>query len=150
MRPHITTYILCVFFVLAACFVQSVTYLNTDSAWLIASAQRLLSGQNLYTDFVETNPPFIVYFMTIPVLAGGFDVDNYKVFTMLLVVFAGLRSFKYVKSDFVRIIMFFGLFVLSVQSFGQREHLFVALILPYFFSILADSRPKLPDVLLPR
>ena len=150
MKQNITTYILCGFFIITAAAIQAITYLNTDSAWLVESAVKLLFGQDLYTDYIETNPPFIVYFTCIPVWLGGLvglaPYNSFKLFVMLLVLLSAKQSFKYLPSNFLKIAVVTGLFLLPVQSFGQREHLFLALIMPYFLSVFYNKKATGIDI----
>ncbi len=152
MRDNLLTCGLCGFFILASAVIQMNVYLDGDSAWLVDSASKLLAGKNLYTDYIETNPPFIVYFSSLFIWLGSFAgmdaVTAFRFVAFMLVLLSLLRGFKYVNSDFVKVILTFGLFSLPVQSFGQREHMFLALLMPYFLSILYDKRPGKVDVLL--
>ncbi len=150
MSQKITTYIFCVFLVILACLIQSFSYLGVDSSWLADSAVKLLSGKDLYVDFIETNPPFIVYLTVIPVWlgdqAGLLPQHSFKLFTFVVLIGSFVRILKYPMSDFFKIILTFGLFVMPAHNFGQREHLFLALLMPYFLSLLNDRRPAGVDV----
>jgi hypothetical protein len=42
--------------------------LNTDAAWMLVEARRLLAGERLYVDMMETNPPLIVWLSALPAL----------------------------------------------------------------------------------
>lgn len=143
MRSNLTTYILCGLFIVVSAYVQAGSYLNTDSAWLVDSARKLLSGKDLYTDYIETNPPFIVYLTAIPLAIG----ISYKLFIFIMAGTSLALSYKYVRSDFLKIILTYGLFLMPAQSFGQREHLLLIFILPYFLSIYVEAKPRIWDVL---
>jgi hypothetical protein len=48
--------------------------LNTDAGFALVTARRLLGGDRLYVDIVETNPPMIYWLFELPALAGRFVV----------------------------------------------------------------------------
>ena len=42
-----------------------------DTSWLITVCERMLSGERLYADIYETNPPFSVWLYLPPVAAAA-------------------------------------------------------------------------------
>src|SRR5689334_10833597 len=42
---------------LAACWIQHALPLNVDVSWWLLVSERVLDGQRLYVDILETNPP---------------------------------------------------------------------------------------------
>lgn len=143
MKGNLTTYILCGFFVAIAAYVGMNSYLNSDSAWLVDSAHKLLSGQDLYTSYIETNPPFVVYLTALPLALG----ISLRLFVFVLAGISLGLSLKYARSNFLKIILTYGLFLLPAQSFAQREHLLIIFILPYFLSIYVEAKPRAADVI---
>lgn len=152
MTENKTTYILCTLLLALGAYFQLNSFLNPDNAWLVDSAQMLLSGRNLYTDYIETNPPFIVYFTALPIWVGGLiGIKSYIAFT-LMVLAVGVVSFvgslKYLQSNNLRIGVALLFFIFPAASFGQREHLLVMFIFPYFMALLNHKKPNKTDVVM--
>jgi hypothetical protein len=58
---------------------------NPDSSWLIYAAGRMVEGQMPYIDFMETNPPLILWISMLPVLLGKiFSLSPFTVFPLLV------------------------------------------------------------------
>lgn len=126
---------------------------NPDSAWLIYAAGRWLDGQKLYVDIMETNPPLIIWLSAIPVYiarlihTSEFTVAVILVTTLnLLSIFLcakALKNHKILseKLAFSAVLLFiaFCFFILTPALYGQRETLFIALILPYLLWSLPSS-----------
>lgn len=128
---------------------------NPDNSWLIYAAGRWLNGQKLYVDILETNPPLIIWLSAIPVyIARMLHVSEFKVAVILVTALNLLSIFLCAKAlknhkilseklAFFAILLFiaFGFFVLTPALYGQRETLFIALVLPYLlWSLPQDSR----------
>jgi hypothetical protein len=119
---------------------------------MLYAAERVLGGARLYRDVVEINPPLIIALNLPAALLGRVlavsDILIYR--CMTLVLMAGgvavadwsLRRTLEPNTDLLRrrlvLVLAFALFVLPGDSFGQREHLLVALALPYV--LLAAGR----------
>jgi hypothetical protein len=122
------------------------SYARPDIGFLLDAAGRVLDGAKLYVDVVEINPPLIVA-LNVPVvlLARELDVSSILVYRL---GFAGmllgclalaawyLRRVLPDEADRpLRQLLFallaFVLFPLSAQDFGQREHLLLAVAMPY-------------------
>jgi hypothetical protein len=118
---------------------------NPDSAWLLYAAKRLLGGQKLYVDIIETNPPLIVWLSAIPVyLAQIIDGSPFTI-AVLLVTLLNLFSLwliaktiqgqKIIGENFaffaILLYISFGFFLFTPALYGQRETLFITLVLPY-------------------
>ena len=129
-----------------------------DQVSYLFEAQRFLGGAEIYGPlFSETNPPVIIWFSALPILvAQGFHLAPESVFraivaAMVLVVTLWCTSILYrtraatVTNAFS--VGLFGccivmvLFAVGGYDFGQREHLFVILLLPY---LLASTAPDPP------
>jgi len=121
---------------------------NPDSAWLIYAAGRWLDGQKLYIDIMETNPPLIIWLSAIPVwLSRFFGNSPFLIFSVaaVLVTMLNLLSLYLIsktiktqkilgeKFNFTALLLYiaFGFFLFTPAIYGQREALFVALVLPY-------------------
>ena len=133
------------------------TFARSDMAFLLYAAERVLDGARLYVDVVEMNPPLIVG-VNLPavVLARALGVSDILVYRAL--VTAGLLgalaftdwSLRWILApggDTFRrrlvLVLAFALFVAAGDSFGQREHLLVAMALPFVLLTAGrmDGRP---------
>lgn len=120
---------------------QYMGLVNTDSAWLLHVASRVISGQVLYRDIIETNPPLIVYLMLIPAhlaeLTGLSIMLWFKVFTFALAAFSCFLCYRLHPDKKILALVIFALVFFAGPNFGQREHYFIILFLPYLFSLTA-------------
>jgi len=124
--------------------VQLAGYVNLDNAWLLHVAERVVGAEQLGRQVIESNPPLIVYIMEIPVyiaqtlnisLVHGFDLF------MFLLILASLSLIKrHVNDRGVFLCIVFAVSVLPAWAFGEREHIFILLILPYFVSLWNDKK----------
>ncbi len=128
--------------------------INGDVAWLLHVAGGMLDGGRLYVDFLETNPPLIVW-LQLPIVgvarvAGISPVVAYRVFVVALMLASlaacvRILSASLRKDDIARstlpLAVAVVLLALPGPFFGQREHLALALVLPYLMaaSALADG-----------
>jgi hypothetical protein len=118
--------------------------LNADAAWLVYSAGRLLRGELLYVDILEINPPLIVW-LNLPAayLSHALHIPSTLVFRLgMLLLVAGsitvcwvlVRQLPGVGSSgasCAALAVLFVLLPLVGGIFGQREHISLALSLPY-------------------
>ena len=136
----------------AALFVVILTFLaqtarlaEPDIAYFLYAAGRMLDGAKLYRDVVDLNPPPI-FALNLPVawLARAThlaDILVYRLATVLavggLLLFVRRLLSRYLlpsrpaERRYVLLLLCFVLFPLSGEDFGQREHLVLALLLPY-------------------
>jgi len=142
--------IFCVFAV--GILVQTKMILNFDVSWLLTVTNKLFLGGHYYTDFIETNPPLILYvYMPAILLAKithlGFAVA-FKIyaftlaFGLLYLCNVLLRKVFSDSYDSVRYallaVIAFTWVLMPGYSFGEREHFAIMLIFPYLF--LLDLR----------
>ena len=120
-------------------------YVNHDVGWYLHSAGAFLDGGRLYQDiFFEVNPPLALYLTLPPVmvarLTGLFAADLFILYVFalaglsLLLARRLLRAVPDLPRHAARGLLLAALIVLLVipaRDFGQREHLMVALALPY-------------------
>ncbi|HSM07849.1 MAG TPA: hypothetical protein VLA33_02395 [Gemmatimonadota bacterium] len=118
--------------------------INFDVSWYLYGAGRLLDGARLYVDWIEPNPPLIVW-MSLPfqLLASWTGLsagDALRLGTLAMVagsiaVAAGcLRSGTMGYDggrDGILVVWAFALLALVDHHHFQREHVFLALTLPY-------------------
>lgn len=128
--------------------------MNSDVAWLLYVAERWMGGAELYVDLVETNPPLVVWLYAPAVWLGRLlPLSTYAAFLVWIgVVLTGslalaarlLRRLEAEREPAARrvllLLFVLGLFVLAGRSLGQKDHLVVALTLPYLLAVVARSR----------
>lgn len=118
--------------------------LNSDSAYNIVAARRLLDGERLYVDVMDFNPPLIFWLMTIPAAVGrAFDWSDGRVVSLFVAAAAwasgGLalailartaEASRLLRSSVIASFLA-ALVLLLVYQVGQREQLAAMLSLPY-------------------
>jgi hypothetical protein len=129
-----------------------------DQSWYLYAAQRVIAGAQLYGPrLVETNPPLIIWFSTLPVFLGhllhldpGFLLKGIVIVLILGSVAWSARIVR--AAGLADLPLFFYLVactVLTAETFvngldiGQREHLLVILLLPYILFAACGSAAKL-------
>jgi len=137
--------------VLAVAMAQAPLRIAPDAALNVEIGDRLLDGQRPYVDFVETNPPLIMYLSTAPALlarsTGLHPVVAFNAAAFLLVAWSTwatrgqLAALRLDALGLAPDLIAAAWAALSlhlwrgepwpVNDFGQREHLFVLLWLPY-------------------
>ncbi len=116
---------------------------NTDVSWLLTVAERVLDGQRLYVDMIETNPPMAVLtYMPGIVIARalGWPAEIVTDGLVFVAIFASLAIVaRVLKSSVVldglarwplALLAFAILAILPAKMFGQREHIAVVELLP--------------------
>ena len=127
------------------------SYARPDTGFLLDAAGRVLDGARLYVDVVEINPPIVVGLNALAVLAaralGISEILAYRlgVTTILLgaLWLAALGIRRLLPEDvavrrLLVLLLAFVLFPLAGPDFGEREHLVLALLVPYV--LLATAR----------
>jgi hypothetical protein len=129
------------------------TYARPDTGFLLDAAGRVLDGSRLYVDVVEINPPLIVALNLPAVLLGRLlgisDILVYRLgFTLALLAALALAARLVLRAlpedtplrHALIVLLAFVLFPLAGQDFGEREHLVLALVVPYL--LLAAARAQ--------
>jgi hypothetical protein len=125
--------------------------LNHDVAWLLYVAGRVVAGDRLYVDVVETNPPLIVWLNFAPIFLSR-AVGISAILALRLLVLGliacslmlsrwALRRVVPDRPGGCRLLLLLSLLILLPlpgYDFGQREHLMLTLVLPYL--IMASGR----------
>lgn len=129
-----------------------------DIGFLLYAAGRTLDGARPYVDVVEINPPLIVALNIPPVLLarllGISDILVYRLaFALILCGSLALawrtlgRALPPEQSPlrrYLMVLLAFVLFPLSAQDFGEREHLLLALVVPYLLSAVGRAAGRDP------
>jgi len=133
---------------------------NHDNGWLLIAAERLLDGGTYRRDFVEPNPPLILFLNVPPVLLSRLlGVAPYTAFSLyvcgLILLSAALSARSLAAClDGARgptgaaVVACVAILALEPgYEFGQREHLFVILFLPglLWFALREAGRDERPD-----
>src|SRR6266568_7834 len=126
--------------------------LNTDAAWMLVEARRLLGGERLYVDMMETNPPLIVWLSTLPALLttlGGWS-DQWVVglATASLLGLATLLALRVMAREpaaprWVGLLLL-AAFLVTTTVFctwdvGQREQIAAIITFPYLLLAAQES-----------
>jgi hypothetical protein len=128
-----------------------------DMSFLLFAAERVLDGAVLYRDVVEINPPMIVA-LNLPVVFLGrlLGIDDVLVFRVLTA--AGMAGVLWLCAKVISravtpdqsaarwllIWLGFVLFLMPGISFGEREHLLFALVLPYVLASIGRAKGSRP------
>jgi hypothetical protein len=127
--------------------------LGHDQYSYLLEARRFLSGAELYgPQIAETNPPLIIWFSVIPVVAADAlrisETIVFQIMTLILIVISvgwSLRiAGKWERLRDQRTLLLLAIVLLIVEFpkrvllLGQREHFTLICILPYVLSIALD------------
>ena len=139
---------------LAVAFAGSLAYIlfnplstSVGSALYLQAGEMLLEGQTPYVDFVDINPPLIIYFSALWAGAAKlFGVHPILIFSLGVWLLSGLSvlatreifratftSDESYHADLLAIALALGLLwvLMPQKGVGEREHLFMIAFLPY-------------------
>lgn len=140
---------------------QSPLRLAPDAGLYVEAGQLLLAGKRPYVDFVEVNPPLIIYVNALPaavaLACGVHPVVAFNAFVLLLIAYstwatrrqlARMREAQafdlspdLVAAAWAAYSLWLWLTApFEINDFGQREHLFVLTWVPYFLVRCAPRR----------
>lgn len=118
---------------------------GADQSVYLESAQLILKGLVPYRDFFDFNPPLIMYINVVPVVMAqllgwpsslGLSISVLSLHLAMLLFSSWL---VYKNSKILRPLLFLPLLfvfayfnLILVSDFGQREHLFLLVLFPYF------------------
>ncbi len=133
--------------------------INHDVAYFLFQSARMIEGDQLYADIIDFNPPMIHLWGILPVLIS--HVTHWPVaavfYSYTSLVLLGVLAlcipitsviYRQLPLDqrlFLVLSLAFCLFPLALADFGQREHLFFALFLPYLLLSFARSTGSPPS-----
>lgn len=124
---------------------------RTDTTWLLHVTAKLLDGAALGVDVVENSPPVILWLKAPVVLlarATGWDAWHLWLGASALLATGSLlltgRLLREVPSlarsaGLLLAVFAVGLFLLPILDFGQREHVTVALVVPWLLAVAARA-----------
>ena len=133
--------------------------LNWDVTWLLQVSQNLLAGGSYNKDFLEINPPLILYFYAPPVIfAKVFSINIVPVLRTYMFLVATLsltlcyslliKIFKQQDEKIFQLFFFaltVGFLILPFQQFAQREHISIILAMPYLLLITGRLQGNKPS-----
>lgn len=121
--------------------------MNHDVAWYYYGAERLADGAKLYVDLIDPNPP-LVFYVDLPAvwLARALGLPDQAAFiAYMAALLAGALGLWYLTARTVNVpegaatrhafLLVLIVFLFPFHDFGQREHLVLALLLPYLFVV---------------
>lgn len=134
-----------------AWIIQSNLLLNWDVSWFLYGTQKILLNGGTYSkDFIEYNPPLILYLSYLPVAISHkvpiSIVILFRVYIFLLVTLSLGMCYYLIQSIFCKnrllgflffLLIALVLLILPFIDFGQREHLFLILTMPYLLCVVA-------------
>jgi hypothetical protein len=146
---------------ISAAVAEFQSVLRPDVAFLLYAAERVLGGARLYVDVVEINPPLIIG-LNVPavVLGRTFNVPAalvYRSCVLLLVasslgISAALLKRLLADSPALRrgalLLAALVLLPMAEVDFGEREHLMLALFLPYAWLVALRARGQTVPAIL--
>jgi hypothetical protein len=118
---------------------------SADVSFYLYGTNRIVDGARLYVDVVEVNPPMVFVIDMPAVLVARWlhvsDIAAYRVFVVaILTLSLGLSqsSLRLLcggsggpSRALVNFLLVFALFAVPGEAFGQREHVMLALAVPY-------------------
>lgn len=132
-----------------AWYLQSQILINVDVSWLLEATKRMLAGGTYTKDYFENNPPWILYFYIPPVIfekVFSSIVLAMRSYVFLLSFVSLSLSYYFFKQIFAKqdivlarllTVIFAILFLIfPMGDFGQRDHLFLILSMPYFLMMV--------------
>lgn len=151
------TFLLCAAILLVAIAWQSRWGVIPDTSWIITMVERVLAGGKLYVDIVETNPPFTLWLYLPPVAFAssiGVSADivvHIYVYALCIVGLGGAAllarcaGFAENPALFALLPAFLALLtIFPGNSFSEREHIGVALLLPLLVMSAWRATPEAP------
>lgn len=114
-----------------------------DTSWLITMAERVLSGERLYVDVIDSNPPFSIWLFLPAIIASRWagiapEIGIYLYTCLAVVVGLGLSAVIVRRAGFaenhalLRLLpLFVALFtIFPGNTFTERDHVGTVLFLP--------------------
>ncbi len=141
--------------VAVAVALRQVVAANTDVSWWLTLSEKVLAGQQLYRDIIETNPPIPILAYLPAVLLGR--ALHVRAETMVdALTFAAIAASVLVSLRIARrmsaldlghgwpfaIFSIAVLTILPMQTFGQREHLASIALLPALTALAGRAQAR--------
>lgn len=137
------------FCILAFCIQQKIRIMH-DVAIAATISSQMLDGQTYAKDIFDPNPPMIFYLLMPAILMAKYlgikALVALHVYLITLISISTITSFFLLKKILYPSVWLTGLMTISlaiillflpVEVFGQREHIYLMLIIPYIFLAVA-------------
>lgn len=133
---------------ISACYsllIQSNLFLNHDVAFL-AQIAIYANNTDIYSQYIEVNPPLIIYVYRLFLLLSSFDyineISSLRISMLIYILIVLCYLFSVLKNtvldfrEFWIVTIAFSLFFVFPQSFLQRDHIITATFFMYFGSLI--------------
>lgn len=150
-------YIYLLVFIIAYVLLQNFMFYSNDTCWLVSASQHLLSGGSYARNFLETNPPLILYILAIPnLLTSQLHIPmmySLNILAVICVVWGFYLNQSQLKLLFKdqRLIILLALGAVLLQFFFtgavsiERESLYAIFTIPYLFQAMNLAEQKMPS-----
>jgi hypothetical protein len=121
--------------------------MNPDVSWFYYVAQKMLGGAVLYKDLIEPNAPFAsISMIPAALLVRLTSLSPYHAILLYVTCLGALSclisahiidryGLPQGRADGLKLVLFLAIFFLPVSLFGEREHLFCILAMPYLLTL---------------
>lgn len=116
---------------------------SADILWFLDVAKRVADGQALYHDILEVNPPLIVW-MLLPFARLTHPLPAFLGIVVLIMAASSVATTRALGGSWTLPALLTILLIVPIGWFGQREHLAIALILPWLVSTLNAEGARWP------
>jgi hypothetical protein len=135
---------------LVSWLIQANTFVSGDVSLGLHEAARLFAGGSYGKDFFEVNPPLFLYlYMPPAIVATYLPIHVFTLFQLYIFLLASIAlaccyglikpifpATESIKRYGVMLMLTFVLVLLPLASaFGERDHLLMILVMPYFFLV---------------
>lgn len=117
---------------------------SADVLWFLDVAHRVAGGQVLYRDVLEINPPLVVWLL-LPFARAAHSLEWFTAAVVVLMTASAAVTARIVGRTWAFPALLVVLLVVPVGWFGQREHLAIALMLPWLARTLASGEAAWPE-----
>jgi hypothetical protein len=129
--------------IIGACFAIFLFFgqrsLVPDIGWLIEASRRFVSGERLYVDIIEVNPPLIIY-ESVLLSAGQLTPATYIAGVCAIMAVSTLWVLRLRGPELARYSLL-AMLIGGFTDFGQRDHLVTIYLIPFLLAERA-SKPE--------
>jgi hypothetical protein len=138
---------------------RGVLVANPDVSWGLTMAEKIVNGQQLYVDVIETNPPAAMFLYVVPAWLAGLAGVRAEFVVGVLVLFAAALSLWLAGRILVSAklladrdgwllatIAAVALTVLPAATFGEKEHIALIVFLPFLAASASRAAGRLLDL----
>ena len=111
---------------------------SADVLWFLDVARRVATGQALYRDILEVNPPLIIWLL-LPFTFVAHSLAAFLATAVLVMVISSVMTTRVLGGRWTLPLMLTVLLIVPIGWFGQREHLAIAMIFPWLVATSGRS-----------